>query len=246
MAESLRGGLSLGLSGFGFWSHDIGGFEGKPPTEVYKRWLAFGLLSSHSRLHGSSSYRVPWLFDDEAVEVCRHFTRLKCRLMPYLFQCAVEACATGLPLMRAMLLEFPDDPACETLDRQYLLGESILVAPIFRADNTVDVYLPEGTWTNFFTGETKSGGRWYKETHDFLSLPLYVREGTVLVLSADHSRPDGNWQDGLTLHAYQLKDGQSVNVTVPHHDGTPAFTATVTRTGDTVTAEGFSGRLVTV
>lgn len=241
MAESLRGGLSLGLSGFGFWSHDIGGFEGKPPTEVYKRWLAFGLLSSHSRLHGSSSYRVPWLFDDEAVDVCRHFTRLKCQLMPYLFQKAVEATQIGLPLMRAMVLEFPDDPACETLDRQYLLGESLLVAPVFRADNVVDFYLPDGIWTNFFTGEQKTGGRWYRETHDFFSLPLYVREGAVLALSADQTRPDGNWVDGLTLHAYGLRDGQSVSVTVPNHDGTPALTATVTRTGETVTAKGFSG-----
>ncbi|KPV48368.1 alpha-glucosidase, partial [Kouleothrix aurantiaca] len=84
MAESLRGGLSLGLSGFGFWSHDIGGFEGMPPAALYKRWVAFGLMSSHSRLHGSSSYRVPWLFDEEAVDVLRTFTNLKCRLMPYL------------------------------------------------------------------------------------------------------------------------------------------------------------------
>ena len=90
MAESLRGGLSLGLSGFGFWSHDIGGFEQTAPADVYKRWCAFGLLSSHSRLHGSSSYRVPWLFDEEAVDVLRFFTKLKCRLMPYLFGAAVR------------------------------------------------------------------------------------------------------------------------------------------------------------
>jgi len=243
MAESLRGGLSLGLSGFGFWSHDIGGFEGKPPTEVYKRWLAFGLLSSHSRLHGSSSYRVPWLFDDEAVEVCRHFTHLKCRLMPYLFQKAVEACETGVPMMRAMLLEFPDDPACASLDQQYLLGDALLVAPVFRADNTVNFYLPDGTWTNFFTGEQKPGGRWYRETHDFLSLPLYVREGSVLALAADDTRPDSSWFDGLSLHAYALHDGQSVSVTVPHHDGTPALITTVTRDGNTLTASGFSGTL---
>ncbi len=97
MAESLRGGLSLCLSGFGFWSHDIGGFEGTPPAEVYKRWIAFGLLSSHSRLHGSSSYRVPWLFDDEAVDTLRFFTKLKCRLMPYLFGQAVQSHRTGVP-----------------------------------------------------------------------------------------------------------------------------------------------------
>src|SRR5947209_6458140 len=119
MAESLRGGLSLCLSGFGFWSHDIGGFEGTPPADVYKRWIAFGLLSSHSRLHGSSSYRVPWQFDEEAVDVLRFFTKLKCRLMPYLYAQAIATHRTGVPIMRAMILEFPDDPACDTLDRQY-------------------------------------------------------------------------------------------------------------------------------
>ena len=109
MAESLRGGLSLGLAGFGFWSHDIGGFEGTPSAALFKRWTAFGLLSSHSRLHGSESYRVPWAFDDEAVDVTREFAELKNRLMPYLWGCAVEAHRVGIPVMRAMLLEFPDD-----------------------------------------------------------------------------------------------------------------------------------------
>ena len=171
MAESLRGGLSLCLSGFGFWSHDIGGFEGTPPAAVYKRWIAFGLLSSHSRLHGSSSYRVPWQFDDEAVDTLRFFTNLKCRLMPYLFAHAVEAHHAGVPIMRAMLLEFPDDPACAYLDRQYLLGDALLVAPVFAANGVVDYYVPAGRWTKFFTGETVNGPRWVRETHDFLSVP---------------------------------------------------------------------------
>ncbi|MCX7711437.1 MAG: alpha-xylosidase, partial [Clostridia bacterium] len=122
MAESLRGGLSLCLSGFGFWSHDISGFEKTAPPDIYKRWVAFGLLSSHSRLHGNESYRVPWLFDEEAVDVLRFFTKLKCRLMPYLFGAAVEASQKGVPMMRAMVLEFPEDPTCGFLDRQYMLG----------------------------------------------------------------------------------------------------------------------------
>lgn len=106
MAESLRGGLSLGLSGFGFWSHDIGGFENTAPAHVYKRWCAFGLLSSHSRLHGSKSYRVPWAYDDEACDVVRFFTEWKCRLMPYLYATSAQAAKTGTPVMRAMMLEF--------------------------------------------------------------------------------------------------------------------------------------------
>ena len=134
MAETLRGGLSLGLSGFGFWSHDMGGFEQTASADVYKRWCAFGLLSSHSRLHGSNSYRVPWLYDAEAVDVLRHFTKLKCRLMPYLFGAAVQAHTHGTPMLRAMTLEFPADPGCDTLDRQYMLGDALLVAPVFTAD----------------------------------------------------------------------------------------------------------------
>ncbi|MDR0635800.1 MAG: alpha-xylosidase [Treponema sp.] len=173
MAETLRGGLSLSLSGFGFWSHDIGGFEGMPNAALFKRWLAFGLLSSHSRLHGSSSYRVPWNVDDEAVEVCRFFTKLKASILPYLLEGAKEAHEKGVPLMRAMFLEFPADPVCAYLDRQYMLGPSILVAPIFSPDGEVTYYLPAGTWTSLINGEQREGGRWFTETHGYLSLPLF-------------------------------------------------------------------------
>src|SRR5215211_3327058 len=152
MAESLRGGLSLSLSGFGFWSHDIGGFEQTANADVYKRWTAFGLLSSHSRLHGSSSYRVPWHYDEEAVTVLSKFTKLKCSLMPYLYRAAIQSHEKGTPILRAMTLEFPDDPACHSLDRQYMLGDSLLVAPVFSYDGSVSYYVPEGKWTNLLTG----------------------------------------------------------------------------------------------
>ena len=157
MAESLRGGLSLGLSGFGFWSHDIGGFEQTASADVYKRWAAFGLLSSHSRLHGSSSYRVPWNYDDEAVQVLSKFTKLKCSLMPYLFHAAMQAHEHGTPMMRSMLLEFPDDPTCAHLDLQYMLGDSLLVAPVFSHDGSVSYYVPAGRWTNLI--EWRAGRR---------------------------------------------------------------------------------------
>jgi alpha-D-xyloside xylohydrolase len=170
MAESLRGGLSLCLSGFGFWSHDMGGFEQTASAAVYKRWGAFELLSSHSRLHGSNSYRVPWLFDEgasqeTASDVLRFFTQLKCRLMPYLFDAACAAHERGVPVMRAMPLEFPSDPGCDTLDRQYMLGDALLVAPVFSPHGAVDYYLPAGRWTNFLTGQVVEGGRWVRERH---------------------------------------------------------------------------------
>jgi alpha-D-xyloside xylohydrolase len=130
MAESLRGGLSIGLSGFGFWSHDIGGFENTAPAHVYKRWCAFGLLSSHSRLHGSKSYRVPWAYDD----VLRRGAPFHRTEMPddaVSLSPAALANECGTPMLRAMMLEFPDDPACDYLDRQYMLGDSVMVAPVF-------------------------------------------------------------------------------------------------------------------
>jgi alpha-D-xyloside xylohydrolase len=175
MAETLRGGLSLGLCGFGFWSHDISGFLGTATPDLYKRWVAFGMLSSHSRLHGCDSLRVPWVFDDEAVAVLRHFTQLKHHLMLYLFDAACEANTYGIPLMRAMCLEFPGDPACRTLDMQYMLGPALLVAPIFSSDGAAEYYLPAGEWRHLLTGEKVEGPGWRREKYDYFSLPLWVR-----------------------------------------------------------------------
>ena len=243
MSESLRGGLSLCLSGFGYWSHDIGGFEGTAAPDLYKRWLAFGLLSSHSRLHGSTSYRVPWLFGDEAVEVCRYFARLKNRLMPYLYSQAVETSRTGVPMMRAMLLEF-DDLGCEDCDRQYMLGGSLLAAPVMREDGLVDYYLPAGTWTHLLTGETVvSHGGWRQDSYDFFSLPLFVRENTILPLGGQDSEPEYDYADGLTLRIYNLADGVEVHREVCGTDGKVVLTAAARRDGDMiyVTLEGRSG-----
>ncbi|WP_100813532.1 alpha-xylosidase [Microbacterium lacus] len=218
MAETLRGGLSLALSGFAHWSHDIGGFEGTPDASVFKRWTAFGLLGSHSRFHGSQSYRVPWMFDDEAVEVTRVFTRLKMRLMPYLFQVGIDATRTGAPIMRPMVLEFPDDPGAAYLDRQYMLGRDILVAPVFTESGEVDFYLPAGTWTHLLTGEKVEGGGWRRERHDFLSLPIYVRPGAVLPWGAREDRPDYDYLDGLTLRVFPGGTG-TIEVAVTTPDG---------------------------
>jgi len=236
MAESLRGGLSLSLCGFGFWSHDIGGFEGTAPAYIYKRWAAFGLLSSHSRLHGSASYRIPWAYDEEACDVLRLFTKLKCRLMPYLWGAALEAHREGVPITRAMLLEFPDDPACDTLDRQYLLGGSLLVAPVFTEDGTVDYYLPAGRWTNLLTGQVHEGPGWRREQHDFLSLPLMVRPGTVLPLGAADDRPDYDYADGVTFRVYELIDSGELACVVTTPQRAEAVRLNVRRTGQRVTA----------
>ena len=237
MAESLRGGLSLCLSGFGYWSHDIGGFEQTASADVYKRWVAFGLLSSHSRLHGSSSYRVPWLFDEEAVEVLRFFTRLKCALMPYLYGIAVLASQMGHPMMRAMILQYPLDPACDTLDRQYMLGDALLAAPIFKEDGRVSYYLPEGTWTNLLTGETKAGSCWHQEQHGYLSLPLMVPPNTILPMGADRERPDYDYAQEMELHLFELADGTEAVRNVFDTDGNIAAAVTARRSGAQVSVQ---------
>ncbi|MEZ7123806.1 alpha-xylosidase [Nonomuraea sp. AD125B] len=241
MAESLRGGLSLGLAGFGFWSHDIGGFEGRPDPAVFKRWVAFGLLSSHSRLHGSSSYRVPWLFDEESVTVLRAFTRLKARLMPYLYGAAVRATTDGLPVMRAMQLEFPGDRACDHLDAQYMLGPDLLVAPVLSAGGEVSYYVPAGEWTRLLDGATVTGPAWHTEVHGFDSLPLLVRPGAVLPVGAREDRPDYDYADGVTLRAYRLADGDHRTVTVPTVDGGTGAVFEVSRDGERVRARRVEG-----
>lgn len=238
MAESLRGGLSIGLSGFGFWSHDIGGFENTAPAHVYKRWCAFGLLSSHSRLHGSKSYRVPWAYDDESCDVVRFFTQLKCRMMPYLYREAARANARGTPMMRAMMMEFPDDPACDYLDRQYMLGDNVMVAPVFTEAGDVQFYLPEGRWTHLWHNDELDGSRWHKQQHSFLSLPVYVRDSTLLALGNNDQRPDYAWHEGTAFHLFNLQDGHEAVCEVPDADGSVIFTLKAARTGNTITVTG--------
>ena len=215
MAETMRAGLSLAASGFAFWSHDIGGFEGTPDPAVFKRWLAFGLLSSHSRLHGSNSYRVPWVFDDEAVAVTRRFTELKMSLMPYLARLADDAATDGTPLLRPMVLEFPDDPAVRYLDTQYMLGDSLLVAPIFRADGSVTFYVPEGTWTSLLDNTVVAGPAWHTQTHGFDSLPLLVRPGSVLPVGEHRDGPEYSYAHGVALHLFDAAEVRDRLVRIP-------------------------------
>ncbi|KAJ9156911.1 Alpha-xylosidase [Coniochaeta hoffmannii] len=220
MAESVRGGLSLGLSGFAFWSVDIGGFEGYPPPWIYKRWVAMGLLCSHSRLHGSGSYRVPWTIDgdDKSEEGCSRtlskWTNLKTRLMPYLYQQALESVQTGVPVsLRAVCLEFPNDPTSWYLDRQFMVGDKLMVAPVYEENGEVEFYLPKGKWTSFFTNEVKSGPGWFKERHGFATLPLYVREGTVLVLGSKAARGAVyDYAQDAEVCLYQVSGGEKARL----------------------------------
>ena len=241
MAETLRGGLSLACGGFGFWSHDIGGFEQTAPADVYKRWCQFGLLSSHSRLHGSTSYRVPWVYDEEACDVLRKFTKLKCALMPYLYRQAVVAHQTGVPMMRPMFVEFPGDRACETLDKQYMMGDSLLVAPIFKKSGEVEYYLPDGVWYNLLTKETKVGGRWQKEIYDFMHMPLLVKPGSIIAMGTIDNLPDYEYHENVELLLYLPEDGMTAEAIVTDVKGKAQLTVVATREGNVITVKGING-----
>lgn len=241
MAESLRGGLSLAMSGFGFWSHDIGGFESTSPPSVYKRWIGFGLLSSHSRLHGNASYRVPWLYDEEAVDVLRHFTEIKCSLMPYLMGAAVEVVQTSVPMMRSMLLEFPGDPTCRTLDRQYMLGGDLLVAPVFH-ETRAEYYLPEGEWTHLLTGEVRGGGRWFFDVVDYFGMPLWVRPNAVIAIGSDTTRVDYDYAADVRLMFGKLDGSTRRTVEIFDSQGRPATRFSLAQNGRRVTLTNLDGR----
>ncbi|WP_324760462.1 alpha-xylosidase [Haloarcula montana] len=179
MSAALRGGLSASLSGIAFWSHDIGGFRGTPDDDVYTRWAQFGLLSSNSRCHGTTP-REPWEFGEQALDIFREYARLRYRLLPYLYTYAEVAARTGLPVVRPLVLEYQDDPTVHRMDTQYLLGEDLLVAPVFEDSGTRSVYLPEGEWRDYWTGQRHEGGRTVDVDVSIDEMPVFVRAGSVL------------------------------------------------------------------
>jgi len=182
MAETIRGGLSLATSGFDFFSHDMSGFESTAAPDIYKRWTAFGLLSTHSRLHGNSSYRVPWMFGEESCDVLRHFVNLKNKLMPYLYAQSAKTTLTGVPMMRPMMMDFASDIICRDIETQYMLGENILVAPILNDRGEGVFYVPDiaGVWTDIQSGQTYEGGKYYTQKYDYFGLPALAKPGSVI------------------------------------------------------------------
>lgn len=248
MAETLRGGLSLSLCGFGFFSHDISGFEATATPDIYKRWCAFGLLSSHSRLHGNSSYRVPWLFDEEACEVLRFFTRLKGSLMPYIFSQAVKTHIEGIPMMRAMVMDFAGDPTCHTLDRQYMLGDDILCAPIMNEEGVAQFYLPRGRWTDIISGRVYEGERWHTEVMDYFHMPVLARPGSVIVRGAFERDFEYDYLESAEAVIYELDDGCSASTVIYDSEGNMLCEFTASRAGNeirlsyTKTSRSFTAR----
>ncbi|WBB94856.1 alpha-xylosidase [Solwaraspora sp. WMMA2059] len=182
MASTLRGGLSHGLSGVPFWSHDAGGFHGTPTPDLYVRWAQFGAFSPLVRFHGTTS-RLPWDFPDDAARDAVEAIRLRYRLMPYLYSAAVTAARTGAPMMRALLVDAPDDPAAWGAELEYRLGTDLLVAPMISPDGRRHVYLPAGDWVDHWTGRTHTGGRHLLVETPLDRIPLFVRHGALIPTS---------------------------------------------------------------
>ena len=186
MAGSLKGGIHFGLSGFAFWSHDVPGFHSLPnfmnspvADDLYVRWTQFGVFSSHIRYHGTSK-REPWSYPAIA-PIVKKWWNLRYALIPYIIEQSEKATRTGYPVLRALIFHHPEDKLCWHIDDEYYFGDDFLVAPVMNGDNRRDVYLPEGRWVNFFTGERLEGGRWLKNLEVPLDeMPVYVREGAEI------------------------------------------------------------------
>ena len=179
MAAELRGGLSFGLSGFSFWSHDVGGFVAKAPEDLYRRWLAFGVLTSHTRCHGTAP-KEPWNYSAAFMDDFRRIDELKYELMPYVYAQAKDCSERGLPMLRALFVEYPEDPGSWLIDDEYLFGSSILAAPLLHENATGrEVYLPPGNWIDYQTGEAWSGG-WHHIEAGKIPIVMLVRDGTVI------------------------------------------------------------------
>ena len=206
MLGDLRGGLSFGLSGFSFWSHDIGGFVTQSPDDLYRRWLPFGFLSSHTRAHGAPPTE-PWLISDSFTEAFRQAAEMKYRLMPYVYAQAKDCSERGLPMVRALLVEFPDDPGAWLVEDEYMFGSQLLVAPLLESGNSRTVYLPRGKWVDYQTGKVYDGGYQSIQTAAIPCIIL-VRDGSLIphVPLAQHTE-DIQW-DKIEWKAYKAEATQ--------------------------------------
>jgi alpha-D-xyloside xylohydrolase len=201
LANTLRGGLAASMSGLAYWSHDMGGFWGDPSPELFVRWSQCGFFSALSRFHGATP-REPWRYGDEALRIFRQYARLRSRLVPYLVSYGWQASEDGVPLMRPMVMEFPDDPAGYAFDLQYCLGRELLVSPVVREDGVVTTYLPPGKWTDWWTGAVHQGPTTIRRQVPLEELPIYVRDESLVVLGPERSHVGERPADPLTIEAF--------------------------------------------
>ena len=197
-------------------------------------------MSTHSRLHGSTSYRVPWLFDEEACDVLRKFVNLKCSLMPYWYAQAVQTHNSGVPMMRPMFMEFPGDRACETLDKQYMMGDNLLVAPVFKESGLVEYYVPEGKWVSLLSGDIVEGGKWHKEVHGFDSLPLLVKPNAIVVMGKSDEQVVYDYDKESIVCLSCFEDGASAEASVVDAKGNFVRKICAKRVGNEIRVSGLA------
>ena len=196
----------MAMCGHAFWSHDIGGFIGHPTHELFMRWAQFGLLSPMTRAHGNST-RLPWEFGPEALDNFRNYARLRYSLLPYIYSYATIAAQTSLPIMRPMVLEYPDDPSTFTMDLQYMFGEELLIAPIYNVSGRRAIYLPAGCWIDFWSHEIIDGPRSIHVQPDLTTIPMYIKANALIptIKPAQHTTEEPF--EGITVDAYLLDQG---------------------------------------
>ncbi len=211
MAASLRAGLSFGLSGFTYWSHDIGGFVQRAPRDLYRRWTPFGALTAHTRTHGAPP-REPWEYDEELVVDFRNAMEMKYRLIPYIYAQSVQASAEGHPVMRTLFFEYPDDPTSWLIEDEYLLGSDLLVAPLFKETTSRNVYLPPGQWIDYQTHRVYDGAQWHEIEAGDIPIIALVRSGAVLPHAAlAQNTAEIDWSN-LELHVFSTNNTPSVGL----------------------------------
>ena len=203
MLGDLRGGLSFGLSGFAFWSHDMGGFVTASPEDIYRRWLPFGFLSSHTRAHGAPPTE-PWLISESFTDAFRQCAEMKYRLMPYIYAQAKECSMKGLPMVRALFVEFPDDPGAWLVEDEYMFGAQMLVAPLMESGSSRTVYLPRGKWIDYQSGAVYEGGFQQLEAGPIPAIIL-VRDGSIIPHAPLAQRTDQIEWDRIEMRQYKAE-----------------------------------------
>ena len=208
MAAELRGGLSFGLSGFTYWSHDAGGFVNRAPQDLYRRWLGWGVLTSHTRAHGAPP-REPWEYDDAFVEDYRRMIELKYSLMPYIYAQAKYSSEHGFPMLRTLFFEYPNDPTSWLIEDEYMFGSDLLVAPLIEEGSSRKVYLPPGSWIDYQTGKVYRGAEWHQISSGQIPVVLLVKDHSVVPhIAVAQSTSQMNWNE-IELRVFST-DGSAV------------------------------------
>ncbi|MCE6988744.1 TIM-barrel domain-containing protein [Dyadobacter sp. CY323] len=242
MEAQLRGGLSLGMSGFTFWSHDVGGFTMKTPEDLYRRWLPMGMLSSHSRTHGQAP-KEPWEYGEQFQDYFRKVVEMKYKLMPYIYTQSKLASEKGLPMVRALLLEFPDDPGAWLVDNQYMLGPDLLVAPLFENSKSRQVYLPKGKWVDYQTRKVYESG-WHNVEAGELEVVMMVRQGAVLPqVKVAQSTGEIDWTN-IELHCFgNATQKATLQLFVPGEDQVETVILAKSGSKYVVSEDPFNGKI---